>query len=49
MPESDVLSTVEGIGEGAYRFGFNYPEHSVLKTKKGVDEDVVRAISAAKG
>ena len=28
-----------------YKFGFNYPDESVFKTRKGLDEEVVRAIS----
>ncbi|HOX18861.1 MAG TPA: Fe-S cluster assembly protein SufB, partial [Spirochaetales bacterium] len=35
-----------GIGE--YRFGFSYPDKSVFRTRKGLDEEVVRAISALK-
>jgi Fe-S cluster assembly protein SufB len=32
-----------------YKFGFHYPDASVFKTRKGLDEDVVRAISHHKG
>jgi len=31
-----------------YQFGFSYPEEAVLKLDKGLNEDVVRAISKAK-
>jgi len=31
-----------------YKFGFNYPDESVFKTQKGLDEGVVRAISSHK-
>jgi Fe-S cluster assembly protein SufB len=31
-----------------YRYGFSYPDTSVFRTRKGLDEDVVRAISAQK-
>lgn len=32
-----------------YKFGFSMPEKSVLKSKKGLDEETVRTISQAKG
>ncbi len=32
----------------AYKHGFYFPDHSVFKTGKGLNEDVVRAISAKK-
>lgn len=31
-----------------YKYGFHYEDKSVFKTRKGLDEEVVRAISAAK-
>ncbi|MCA1755454.1 MAG: Fe-S cluster assembly protein SufB [Spirochaeta sp.] len=31
-----------------YKFGFHYPDSSVFKTRKGLDEDVVKAISSHK-
>ena len=31
-----------------YKFGFNYPDESVFKTRKGLSEEVVRAISRHK-
>ena len=33
------------VDVGDYKFGFSYPDQSVYKTKKGLDEEVVRAIS----
>ncbi len=41
--ESELL---ENIGE--YRFGFSDPDVSVFKTRKGLDEEIVRQISAMK-
>ncbi len=32
-----------------YKYGFNYPERSVFKSRKGLDEQVVRDISRHKG
>ena len=34
---------------GEYKAGFSYPDKSVFKTKKGLDEGVVRSISEHKG
>ncbi|HZW02770.1 MAG TPA: Fe-S cluster assembly protein SufB [Anaerolineaceae bacterium] len=34
---------------GQYRYGFQDPDVSVFKTRKGLDEEVVRQISAMKG
>jgi Fe-S cluster assembly protein SufB len=33
---------------GEYRHGFHYPDRSVFKTRKGLDEEVVKAISEHK-
>jgi Fe-S cluster assembly protein SufB len=44
--ESDVKA-LDGIGE--YRYGFSDPETYVFKSRKGLDEDVVREISRMKG
>ncbi|MFP4151625.1 MAG: Fe-S cluster assembly protein SufB [Alkalispirochaeta sp.] len=33
---------------GDYKYGFHYEDKSVFKTRKGLDADVVRSISAAK-
>jgi len=49
MPELAVTKAAQGLGSDAYKFGFSYPERSVVKTRKGLDEEVVREISAAKG
>ncbi|NPV57876.1 MAG: Fe-S cluster assembly protein SufB, partial [Anaerolineae bacterium] len=43
-PDTDILS-----GLGDYRYGFSDPDTSVYKTRKGLDESVVRQISAMKG
>ena len=37
------------IDIGEYKHGFSFPDQSVFKTRKGLDEEVVRAISAHKG
>lgn len=37
---------VGGIGE--YKHGFHFPDRSVFRTRKGLDEEVVRAISGQK-
>ncbi|ADK79222.1 Fe-S cluster assembly protein SufB [Sediminispirochaeta smaragdinae] len=49
MSETNTMEAVAGIGDDAYKLGFHYPEHSIIKTKKGLSEEVVREISAAKG
>ncbi len=41
------LKHLEGIDD--YRYGFSDPDVSVFKTRKGLDEEVVRQISALKG
>jgi Fe-S cluster assembly protein SufB len=38
----------QAIDIAEYKFGFNYPDESVFKTRKGLDEEVVRAISSHK-
>ena len=38
---------LEGIGE--YQYGFSDPETHVFKSRKGLDRDVVKQISAMKG
>jgi Fe-S cluster assembly protein SufB len=43
-PETDFLNDI-----GEYQFGFSDPETFVFKSRKGLDEDVVRQISAMKG
>jgi len=42
--QTDVL---DGLGE--YRYGFKSPEQYVFKSRRGLDEEVVRQISAMKG
>jgi Fe-S cluster assembly protein SufB len=44
---SSDAKILEGIGE--YQYGFKDPENYVFKSQKGLDEDVVRQISAMKG
>jgi len=34
---------------GEYKYGFHYPDRSVFRTRRGLDEDIVRAISERKG
>jgi Fe-S cluster assembly protein SufB len=43
-PETDFLNKL-----GEYQYGFSDPETFVYKSRKGLDEDVVRQISAMKG
>ncbi len=43
-PKTDFLEDI-----GQYRYGFRDPDVSVFKTRKGLDEEVVRQISAMKG
>ncbi|NMB94025.1 MAG: Fe-S cluster assembly protein SufB [Flexilinea flocculi] len=40
---------LKGIGDSDYQYGFQDPDVSVFKTREGLDEDVVRQISAMKG
>lgn len=49
MSDAGAVQAVEGLGGDSYKFGWSYPERSVVKTRKGLDEEVVREISAAKG
>lgn len=44
--EKDIQ--LQGIGEMEYRYGFQDPDVSVFKTPEGLNEDVVRQISAIK-
>ncbi len=55
MPDTQVFNTAaqeeaEELKDFAidYKFGFSMPEKSVLKAEKGLTEDVVRQLSAAK-
>lgn len=40
-----MSSPAQQVDIGEYKFGFYYPDESVFKTKKGLDESVVTAIS----
>jgi Fe-S cluster assembly protein SufB len=40
-----MSSRPETVDIGDYKFGFSYPDESVFKTRKGLDEAVVNAIS----
>jgi Fe-S cluster assembly protein SufB len=42
------MSAPAQVDIGDYRYGFSYPDKSVFRTRKGLDEDVVRSISAHK-
>ena len=42
------MSTQSAVDIEDYKFGFAYPDTSVFKTRKGLDEEVVRAISEHK-
>jgi Fe-S cluster assembly protein SufB len=47
MAEKSETELLEGIGD--YRYGFSDPETYVFKSRRGLDQDVVREISAMKG
>jgi Fe-S cluster assembly protein SufB len=47
MGSNPQTNFLEDLGD--YRYGFSDPDVSVFKTRKGLDEDVVRQISAMKG
>lgn len=42
------MSTQQAVDIGDYKFGFAFPDQSVFKTRKGLDEEIVKAISARK-
>jgi Fe-S cluster assembly protein SufB len=44
-----MSSQPAAVDVGEYRHGFSFPDRSIFKTKKGLDEQVVQAISEAKG
>jgi Fe-S cluster assembly protein SufB len=44
-----MSSQIQPVEIGDYKFGFSYPDQSVFKTRKGLDEEVINAISAHKG
>ena len=46
MATPSDLKQLDGIGK--YKYGFSDPDVTVFKTRKGLDEDVVRQISAMK-
>ena len=45
---NQVQDQAEAVKIGEYKFGFHYPDRSVFKTRKGIDEEVVAAISEHK-
>jgi len=47
MGGQSEVELLEGMGD--YRFGFSDPETFVFKSRRGLDQDVVRQISAMKG
>jgi Fe-S cluster assembly protein SufB len=47
MATSSDLEHLEGLDQ--YKYGFSDPDVSVFKTRKGLDEEVVRQISMMKG
>jgi Fe-S cluster assembly protein SufB len=42
------MSTPQAVDIGDYKFGFAFPDQSVFKTRKGLDEGIVNAISEHK-
>ncbi|MFP4484508.1 MAG: Fe-S cluster assembly protein SufB [Spirochaetaceae bacterium] len=42
------MSQQQAVDIGDYKFGFHYPDKSIFKTRKGLDESVVTDISRAK-
>ncbi len=46
---SETQSTHAQLGSDDYRYGFSVPENYVFKSRKGIDEKIVREISAMKG
>ena len=40
-----MSSQTPQVDVGEYKFGFSYPDQSVFKTKKGLDAEVVNAIT----
>lgn len=47
MADHDEKKILSNIGS-SYEYGFSDPDHSSFKTRKGLDEEVVRQISAMK-
>jgi Fe-S cluster assembly protein SufB len=46
---ADIKTTQNQTGTEGYRYGFSMPENYVFKSRKGLDESVVREISYIKG
>ncbi|MFP4011644.1 MAG: Fe-S cluster assembly protein SufB [Spirochaetaceae bacterium] len=44
-----MSSQPQTVDIGEYKYGFHFPDTSVFKTRKGLDEGVIHAISANKG
>ncbi|MFO7782204.1 MAG: Fe-S cluster assembly protein SufB [Spirochaetia bacterium] len=44
-----MSSQPQAVDIGDYKYGFHYPDTSVFKSRKGIDEEVVHAISDHKG
>ena len=44
-----MSDTQVAVGLGEYEHGFSYPDTSVFRTRRGLDEEVVIAISKHKG
>ncbi len=44
-----MSSQPAAVDVGEYKHGFHYPDISVFKTRKGLDEEVINAISHHKG
>ncbi len=46
--EEEEYDEQSGVDIGEYKHGFYFPDHSVFKTRKGLDEEVINAISSYK-
>jgi len=44
-----MSSQPQAVDIGDYKYGFHYPDTSVFKSRKGLDEEVIHAISDHKG
>src|SRR5688572_11828535 len=49
MVADTKTNTQNDIGTEGYRYGFSMPENYIFKSRKGIDESVVREISYIKG
>jgi Fe-S cluster assembly protein SufB len=47
MEKDKQIDVLDGFGD--YRYGFNDPENYVFKSRRGLDQDIVKKISAMKG